>query len=156
MRLTSWVEKSPNWCSPNELIALQTCVQSMVDKNVKLVDVIQVMLVRRILPCQERAKPMWEHEPEDPATVRHLYGTTPDKIWGQLFQPHKEWPAEGKDIGLDAANPPKEVSNIHLESVFRYSHGVLFGLNLYVGFVGLACQGREDQWPSATTRRASI
>ena len=52
MRLTSWVEKSPDWCSPDELIVLQTRVQSMVTKNVKLVDVIQVMLVRRILPCQ--------------------------------------------------------------------------------------------------------
>ena len=52
MRLTSWVEKSPDWCSPDELIVLQTCVQSMVTKNVKLVDVIRVMLVRWILPCQ--------------------------------------------------------------------------------------------------------
>ena len=52
MRLTSWVEKSPNWSSSDELIALQTCVQSMVDKDIKIVDVIQVMLVRRILPAK--------------------------------------------------------------------------------------------------------
>ena len=51
MRLTSWVEKSPDWGSSNEVIALQTCIQSMIAKNVKLVDVIQVMLVRQILPC---------------------------------------------------------------------------------------------------------
>ena len=57
---------------------------------------------------------MWEHEPEDPATMLYLYGTTPDKIWGQLFQPQKEWPFEGNDIGLDAANPPKEVSGIFI------------------------------------------
>ena len=64
MRLTSWVEKSPDWCSPDELIALQTRVQSMVDKDVKLVYIIQVMLVRRILPCQERAFNLWEFDPE--------------------------------------------------------------------------------------------
>ena len=52
MRLTSWKEKGPNWSASDELIALQTRIQSMVDKNIKLVDVIQVMLVRRILPCQ--------------------------------------------------------------------------------------------------------
>ena len=40
MRLTSWVEKSPDRCSSDELTALQTRVQSMVVKNVKLVDVI--------------------------------------------------------------------------------------------------------------------
>ena len=52
VRLTPWVEKSLNWCSSDELIALQTRIQSMIDRDIKLVDVIQVMLVRRILPCQ--------------------------------------------------------------------------------------------------------
>ena len=40
MRLTSWTEKVPNWSASDELIALQTRIQSMVDKNIKLVDVI--------------------------------------------------------------------------------------------------------------------
>ena len=40
MRLTSWIEKGPNWSSSDELIVLQTRIQSMVDKNIKLVDVI--------------------------------------------------------------------------------------------------------------------
>ena len=52
MRLTSWIEKGLNWSSSDELTALQMRIQSMVDKNIKLVNVIQVMLVRRILPCQ--------------------------------------------------------------------------------------------------------
>ena len=69
MRLTSWVEKSPNWCSPYELIVLQTRIQSMIAKNVKLVDVIQVMLVRRILPCQSRSSPLWEFDPEKHQTL---------------------------------------------------------------------------------------
>ena len=49
MQLTSWMKKGPNWYSSNKLMALQTRIQSMLDKNIKLVDVIQVMLVRRIL-----------------------------------------------------------------------------------------------------------
>ena len=64
MRLTSWIEKGPNWSSSDELIALQTRIQSMVDKNIKLVNAIQVMLVRRILPSQSRTCPLWEFDPE--------------------------------------------------------------------------------------------
>ena len=51
MRLTSWKEKGLDWSSSDELRVLQTRIRSMMDKNVKLVDVIQVMLVRQILPC---------------------------------------------------------------------------------------------------------
>ena len=40
MRLTSWTEKGPNCSVSDELIVLQTRIQSMVDKNIKLVDVI--------------------------------------------------------------------------------------------------------------------
>ena len=39
--------------------------QSMKDKNIKLVNVIQVMLVRRILPCQRRAVNLWEFVPAE-------------------------------------------------------------------------------------------
>ena len=33
MRLTSWIENGPNWSLSDELIALQTRIQSMVDKT---------------------------------------------------------------------------------------------------------------------------
>ena len=37
MRLTSWLEKGLDWASSDELMALQTRIKSMVDKNIKLV-----------------------------------------------------------------------------------------------------------------------
>ena len=40
------------------------------DKNVKLIDVIQVMLIRRILPCQNRACHLWEFNPSKHNIVR--------------------------------------------------------------------------------------
>ena len=40
VRLTSWLEKGLNWSSTDELTALQMRIQSMVDKNIKLVNVI--------------------------------------------------------------------------------------------------------------------
>ena len=104
--------------------ALQKHIDNVIEINMKPVDMFQIMLHRRFLPCQERANPMWEHEPEDPAIVRYLFDTTPNKIWGQLFQPQKEWSVEGKDIGLGATNPPKEVSDTLRRGVSVYLYCV--------------------------------
>ena len=52
MRLTSWKEKGLAWGSAVELNGLQTCFRNMISKKIKLVNVVQVMLLRRILPCQ--------------------------------------------------------------------------------------------------------
>ena len=101
MRLTSWVEKSPDWCSPDELIALQTRVQSMVDKDVKLFDVIQVMLVRRILPCQSRKRPLWEFNPKRHQTLERLFETTHEDAWKLLFKGNETPPATDSDCGHD-------------------------------------------------------
>ena len=43
-----------------ELTGLQTCIQTLADKKLKLVNVVQVMLIRLILPCQQRAFNLWE------------------------------------------------------------------------------------------------
>ena len=63
MQLTSWKEKGLLWGSSEELTGLQSCLQTLVNKKLKLVNVIQVMLVRRILPCQQRAFNLWEFDP---------------------------------------------------------------------------------------------
>ena len=113
-RLASWTTKALDWGCVAHTKSLQKCIDNIIETDMKLVDVLQIMLHRRLPPCQERAKPMWEHEPEDPATMQQLFATTPDMILGELFQPQKEWPAEGKDVGLDATNPPREVSGTSL------------------------------------------
>ena len=109
MRLTSWVEKSLNWCSPDELIALQTRVQCMVDKNVKLVDVIQVMLVRQILLCQSRSCPLWEFNPKKHHTLKRLFETTHEGAWKLLFKGNEKLPATDSDRGHDINHPASEV-----------------------------------------------
>ena len=65
MQLTSWEKKGLAWGEPTELTGLQTCLKSMKDKNIKLANVIQVMLIRRILPCQRRAFNLWEFVPAE-------------------------------------------------------------------------------------------
>ena len=62
-RLTSWKETGLSWGKKGELTGLQTCVQTLVDKKLKLVNVVQVMLIRLILPCQQRAFNLWEFDP---------------------------------------------------------------------------------------------
>ena len=109
MRLTSWVEKSPDWCSPDELIALQTRVQSMITKNVKLVDVIQVMLVRRILPCQRRSRPLWEFNPKKHQILERLFETTHEGAWKLLFKGNEKPPATDSDRGHDIKHLASEV-----------------------------------------------
>ena len=76
MQLTSWHEKGLSWASSDELSELQTRVQDMEDKSVKLVNVVQVMLVRRILPCQHRACNLWEFDPAKHQTLLELFGST--------------------------------------------------------------------------------
>ena len=58
----------------------------MKDKNIKLVNVVQVMLVRRILPCQRRAFNLWEFNPEQHQALSGLFDTTYEGAWRVLFK----------------------------------------------------------------------
>ena len=115
MRLTSWMGKGPNWSLSDELIALQTCIQSTVDKNIKLVDVIQVMLVRQILPCQSRTSPLWEFNPEKDQTLVWLFRTTHEDAWKLLFKGDEKPPAIDSDHGHNLAHPSNAVSPSRLK-----------------------------------------
>ena len=76
MRLTSWKEKGLSWGSSVELTGLQNCVQNMISKKIKLVNMVQVMLFRRILPYQRLAFNMWEFNPAKHQTLRELFDVT--------------------------------------------------------------------------------
>ena len=80
MRLTSWPEKGLDWSSSEGLTALQTRIRSMVDKNIKLDNVIQVMLIHRILPCQRGTCDLWEFDPTKHQTLLEFFGTTHEDI----------------------------------------------------------------------------
>ena len=65
MWLTSWKEKGLAWGSAEELTGLETCVRNMISKKIKLINVVQVMLLCRILPCQRRVCNLWEFDPAE-------------------------------------------------------------------------------------------
>ena len=84
-RLTSWKEKGLTWGDSEELTGLQACVQTLVNKKLKLVNIVQVMLIRRILPWQQRAFSLWEFDPAQHQTLSRLFHTTYEDAWKVLF-----------------------------------------------------------------------
>ena len=112
MRITSWLKKGLDWSSSGKLTALQMRIKSMVDKNINLIDVIQVMLVHRILPCQSRAYPLWEFNPAKHQTLERLFRTTHEDAWKLLFKGNETPPAIDSDRGHDLAHPASAVSHV--------------------------------------------
>ena len=110
LRLTSWVKKGLNWSSFDELSVLQMCVKDMEDKKIKLVNVVQVMLVRRILPCQHRTCNLWEFDPAKHQTLRELFVSLHKDIWKVLFKSSKSWPDSAEDRGYQLSRPASSVS----------------------------------------------
>ena len=86
MRLTSWERKGLSWGDSTEPFGLQTCVKSMKDKNIKLVNVIQVMLFPRILPCQSRTCNLWEFDPAEHQTLQRFFSSTHEGYLEGAFQ----------------------------------------------------------------------
>ena len=104
MRLTSWNVKGLDWGS-------QTCMTNVLGKNVGLTNVIQIMLFRRILPCQRRASSMWEFKPEDLRMLHHFFSGAHEGMWKLLFKAQKSsWPMETEDIGINVAYPASLIS----------------------------------------------
>ena len=60
----------------------------MVTKNVMPVDVIQVMLIRRILPCQCRSRPLWEFNSKKHQSLKRLCDTSHE---GAFMESVKGW-----------------------------------------------------------------
>ena len=74
--LTSWINKGLDWGSIDEVRTLQSRIHSLIEKDTGLINVIQVMLVHRFLPCQRWPLRMWEfnqrdHEPFSTSPARH-------------------------------------------------------------------------------------
>ena len=113
MWLTSWKRKVLASGEPAELTGLQNCVKNMISKKIKLVNVVQVMLFRRILPCQRRAFNMWEFDSVKHQTLLELFDTTHKDIWKVLFKASEFPPPTFEDRGLSAKRHANAVSILH-------------------------------------------
>ena len=92
------------------MTGLQTCIQNLVDKKVKLVNVVQVMLLRRILPCQRRAFNLWEFDPAQHQTLSRLFDTTHEDAWKVLFKGTEVPPPITEDRGFCTKRQASAVS----------------------------------------------
>ena len=113
----SWPKKGLNWSSSDELSVLQTCVKGVVDKDVKLVSVVHVMLVRLVLPCQHRACNLWEYDPAERQLLRALSGSSHKDIWKVLFKSGKSWPGSAEDRGYQLSRSASLVSYRYVLSI---------------------------------------
>ena len=96
-----------------ELDGLLKCIWNMISKKLKLVNTVQVMLFRRILPCQQRAFNLWEFDPAQHQTLSELFDTTHKDVWRVLFKGVEVPPSLTEDCGLSAKRLAHLVSSIH-------------------------------------------
>ena len=106
MWLTSWEKKGLAWGEPVELTGLETCIKSMRDKDIKLVNMVQVMLVHRILPCQRRAFNMWEFDPAEHQMLHELFDMTHKDVWKVLLKTSEVPPPFPRTTGLAQSASP--------------------------------------------------
>ena len=110
----SWKETGLSWGDEKEVTGLQTCIQSLVNKPIRLVNVIQVMLVRRILPCQQRDFNLWEFDPAQHQTLSRLFDTMYEDAWKVLFKGAEAPASATKDRGFSAQRHALAVSCLFL------------------------------------------
>ena len=116
--LTSWKEKGLPRGSSVELDGLQKCIRNMASMKLKLVNIVQVMLIRRILPCQQRDFNLWAFDPAQHQTLSELFDTMHKDVWRVLFKGAEVPPSLIEDRGLSAKRPAHSVSSIHLVGYF--------------------------------------
>ena len=97
-----------------ELDGLQKCIQNVAGKKLKIVNIVQVMLIRRILPCQQRAFNLWEFDPAQHQTLSELFDTMHKDVWRVLSKGAEVPPSLTEDRGLSVKRPANPVSFVHL------------------------------------------
>ena len=86
----------------------------MIDKKIELVNVVQVMLFHRILPCQRRAFNMWEFDSAEHQMLRELFNMMHKDVWKVLFEVAEVPPPTSEDHGLSAKRPANPVSSLYI------------------------------------------
>ena len=71
------------------------------------------MLIRRILPCQQRDFNLWEFDPAQHQTLSELFDTMHKDVWKVLFKGAEVPPSLAEDRGLSAKRLACSVSSIH-------------------------------------------
>ena len=111
-----------------ELTGLHKCIKNMISKKIKLVNMVQVMLIRQILPCQRRGFNMWEFDPAQHQTMSGLFDTTYEDVWKVLFKGAEAPASATEDRGFSSQRPASEVSDFTLYGTLVFHSLTLCGI----------------------------
>ena len=149
-QLASWTNVGRDWGSASDVPILQSRIRELLERDISLVSIIQVMLIRRMLPCKRRPLQMWEFNLEGPRTILHFFVLTLEGMCKLFFAPQVKCPDTTEDAGLSCNRPDTQVSNPKTEH-FIYIYHNHYSKNL--PWPGMAQQGGENQVSGATSRR---
>ena len=93
---------------------LQGRIRDRLERDLNLVKVTQVMLIRRTLPGKRRSLRLWEFNPEGPRALQHFMGATPVEMYKMFFGSQAMCPDLTEDAGLSCNRPDTQVSNLVL------------------------------------------
>ena len=110
-QLASWVNKGLDWGPSKDVPLLQGRIQDLLEREITLVVVVQVMLIRRTLPCKRRPLRLWEFNSEGPRALQHLIGATPVEMYKLFFGSQAMCPDSSEDAGLSGNCPDTQVSS---------------------------------------------
>ena len=91
------------------------------NKKLKLVNVVPVMLIRRILLCQQRAFNLWEFDPARHRTLSRLFDTTYEDAWKVLFKGAEAPASTTEDRGFSVQRHASAVSCLYLLQGISFS-----------------------------------
>ena len=99
------------------------------------------MLVRRILQCQRRSRPLWEFNPKKHQTLERFFETTHEGAWKFLFKGNEKSPATDSDRGHDCKHLASEVCYF-----LRIPYLILSRMmsEFIIAFSGLDGEGEAD------------
>ena len=106
----SWVNQVLNWGPSKDVPLLQGRIRDLQEREINLVVVTQVMLIRHLLPCKGRPLRLWEFNPEGPRALQHFMGTKPAEMSKLFFGLQEVCPDLTEDAGLSCNRPDTQVS----------------------------------------------
>ena len=110
-RLASWVNKGLDWGPAKDVPLLQGRIRDLLERDICLVVVTQVMLIRRVLPYKRRPLRQWEFNPEGPRALQHFMGATPVEMYKLFFGSQEMCPDLTEDAGLSCNRSDTQVSS---------------------------------------------
>ena len=73
-QLASWTDVGRNYGPASDVPELQNHIRELIERDINLVSIMQVMLIRRMFSCKRRPLRMWEFNLEGPRTIKHFFG----------------------------------------------------------------------------------